>query len=93
MFLAIFNDTYSVVKEEHLNRNPVVVPYLKKVFKSMCRKCSKCCKKDSSPEQSEDTDHKSQLITSNWISIVHKAEILENFFEVINEPTSLRIKK
>lgn len=89
MFLAIFNDTYSEVKEEGLKTNPVIIPYLKKIFTSKC-----CCKKKRSEDDHTDVPvSEFKKATDKIVGQVHQNEILSTFFEVMNEPTSEKIKK
>lgn len=84
MFLAIFNDTYAEVKAENISRDPVIWPYLKKIFRS------KCCK--STREQGK-VEHMFQKTALDVVSSVHQKDILETFFEVINEPIADKIRK
>lgn len=88
MFLAIFNDTYAEVKGEKIVKNPVIWPYLKKVFRS------RCCKwKPPVEEESKKEEVMLRKAALQYVSSVHKQEILESFFEVIKEPTTEKMRK
>lgn len=87
MFLAIFNDTYSEIKDKGYTKKPIVGPYiygiLRKIF--VCKPCQKAF--------SEPPNFEFRRVGQAIKTEITQGKILENFFEILNEPTKAKLKK